>query len=116
MEEPKITETLNEPDITKTIECRVGRDYRSRILFISELNGLDSEIAEIIAGKLNLTHEELHGLTANLIDLGKKSKYGDGQHGLTRKVLRLAIEIKIKDCELIDDEVKRKKKIKEASE
>lgn len=106
MEELEITETLDEPDITKTIECRVGRDYRSHVLFISELGDISTEIAEIIADKLNITHEELHSLTANLIDLRKKSKFGGDQHGLTRKVLRATIEIKIKDCMLIDDQAK----------
>ncbi len=95
---------MADPDIIKTIECRVGRDFRTHILFINELENLSGEIAEAIAKKLKIAPEELHGLTANLTDLRKKSKYGGGNHGLTSKILKLKLKISIENCELANDE------------
>lgn len=108
----------DKPDITKTVQCRVGRDYRAKVLFINELQGLDTQIANLAAEKLKIPHDELHSLTASLINLHKKSKYGGGNHGLTKKVLNLTVTVKITHCELIDDGIETDEEIKtkEASE
>ncbi len=74
------------------------------MFFINELDDLNEKIVEVIARKLKIAPEELHGLTANLTDLRKKSKYGGGNHGLTSKILKLKLKISIENCELADDE------------
>lgn len=99
-------EKQNDPDITDITEeiiCRVGEDHSSRRLFINELQNLDEKIAKIAAKRLGISEEELHSLTAVLIDLRKKSKYGGGSHRLTKKLLKLKFNIKIEECELVDD-------------
>ena len=100
---------LEEIEITKRIECRVGRDHATHELFINELHSLDTGIADAIAEKLGIEPEELHSLTAGLIDLRQYSKYGGGHHGLTKLVLSLEISVKVKNYELIDDEAITKK-------
>ena len=90
--------------IKKQIICRVGMDWHSGRVFISELRGLEDKIVKAICKDLKTNSQELHDKTCGVKKFRVKSITGDDY--LAEKVLKFNIVVTVGKCELADDQEK----------